>query len=166
MSYTSQSISGAHDHARRIVTGGDRSLQCMPIRDWIEFGPWGAGGGPLDAPELLPRGSVDCITWHSGDGRPVVAPGELRRPMAAALAVRAAQALGYDGVRTAGGVVAWEDWPLADDDRLTLDEGRPALMGPWRLPHTWECEAYAAKHGSAAGLMSRDAWPLVRAEDD
>lgn len=60
------------DHARYSFTGGVHS------RDMVFYACWSndnrcndvtlqiMGGGPIDAPDILPAGCCDSITWHDG----------------------------------------------------------------------------------------------------
>lgn len=72
-----------------LCTGGQRSRDATSIRCLVAqqlFGQIGRAvshtldaGGPLDAPEVLPAGSVSNLEWVTGSGKPVVAQTETRR---------------------------------------------------------------------------------------
>lgn len=71
-----------------LATGGQRTLNAaliLHIEQPHLFGQLGTlswttdAGGPLDAPEVMPAGSVDSTTWTTGNGLAVVAPTEFRR---------------------------------------------------------------------------------------
>lgn len=72
-----------------LCTGGQRYRDMTSVRCLVGqqlFGQIGRAvshtldsGGPLDAPEVLPAGSVSNMEWVTGSGRPVVAQTETRR---------------------------------------------------------------------------------------
>lgn len=72
-----------------LCTGGQRYRDMTSVRCLVGqqlFGHIGRAvshtldaGGPLDAPEVLPAGSVSNLEWVTGSGKPVVAQTEARR---------------------------------------------------------------------------------------
>jgi len=72
-----------------ICTGAQRSRDMTSVHclgGLQVFGPYGKpkshvldAGGPLDAPDVLPAGSVSNLEWVTGAGNAVVAQTEIRR---------------------------------------------------------------------------------------
>ena len=74
-----------------LATGGSRARTAAELLHLEPgdslFGVVGSGtmshvldaGGPLDAPDVMPAGSVDSRTFHNGQGLALVSPTEVRR---------------------------------------------------------------------------------------
>jgi hypothetical protein len=77
-------------HAESIATGGLRSrdvAQLLNLERWPLYGRIGEtmshefdAGGPLDAPSVLPAGSVNSTEWRNGRGDMLARQTEIRRP--------------------------------------------------------------------------------------
>ena len=73
----------------QIGTGAQRSRDVAQLRNlpgvWCLYGAIGATahlfdtGGPIDAPDWMPAGAMNCTEWRGGDGAPLAAQCEARR---------------------------------------------------------------------------------------
>lgn len=68
-------------------------LTMLRMRDEFRSGAWVSGSagsrfislwaidaaGCLDATDTIPAGSVDCVTWVNGNGKPAVRPTQINR---------------------------------------------------------------------------------------
>lgn len=88
MNTVSQAIAKAAEHAHGTTTGGRRArqiAQMMNIERECLYGRIGFlshefdAGGPLDAPDILPTGSINSTEWCDGRGNALAMPSETHR---------------------------------------------------------------------------------------